>query len=293
MLQLHGAVNLDATRISDLKKYALIFDRFQVLRRVYDPIVGIPAHLQGDYEFLESKGIIDSFELGKLFHYAYVDEARNDPCDISDAVDEGMLSDDAENSDPDGLRTDVLADYLIRQFAASVNEEQVVEMVPICLRPLPQALPQGSATSASMNTVLRVALDALPVPSEDCPWQDILDFKADLHDKQWGFRRFLRSLATKPQTSNEIRDELEWLVNEYAKAMKVHKMKSSQSAVDVFVITPLEILESLIKLNWSKIAKGALQVRKRQVELIEAEMKAPGRECAYIFDARKRFGPGP
>jgi len=58
----------------------------------------------------------------------------------------------------------------------------------------------------------------------------------------------------------------------------------------VFVISPLEIMENLVKFNWSKIAKGALQVWKRDVELMEAELKAPGRECAYVFDARKRFG---
>jgi hypothetical protein len=72
--------------------------------------------------------------------------------------------------------------------------------------------------------------------------------------------------------------------------MAIHKIKASQSAVDVFVVTPLEIIENLLKFNWSRIAKGALQVRKRKVELLEAETKALGRECAYVFDARKRFG---
>lgn len=52
----------------------------------------------------------------------------------------------------------------------------------------------------------------------------------------------------------------------------------------------IELVEDLAKFNWSKIAKGALSVRKRQVELMEAEMKAPGRECAYVFEAQKRFG---
>jgi hypothetical protein len=32
-----------------------------------------------------------------------------------------------------------------------------------------------------------------------------------------------------------------------------------------------------------------LSARSRKVELLEAEMKAPGKECAYIFDARKKF----
>jgi hypothetical protein len=59
------------------------------------------------------------------------------------------------------------------------------------------------------------------------------------------------------------------------------------------MIAPLEILEDLVQFRWSKLAKGMLSVRKRNVELLEAEMKAPGRECAYVFDARKRFGDEP
>ena len=82
------------------------------------------------------------------------------------------------------------------------------------------------------------------------------------------------------------------MLNEYSNAMRVHRIKASQSFVDVFVICPLEIIENLIKFNWSKIAKGMLSVQKRKVELLEAEMKAPGRQCAYVFDARKRFGSG-
>jgi hypothetical protein len=41
--------------------------------------------------------------------------------------------------------------------------------------------------------------------------------------------------------------------------------------VDVFVVSQLEIVENIIKINWSKIAKGMLSVQKRKVELLEAE----------------------
>jgi hypothetical protein len=145
------------------------------------------------------------------------------------------------------------------------------------------------ATAAA--DVMGIAFDAFPAPSDDtCAWQDILDFRAEMHEKKWALRRFLNTLATKQQTGAEIKDDLEWSVNEYAKAMALHNIKASQSFVDVFVITPLEILENLVTFNWSKIAKGVLQVRKRKVELMEAEMKAPGRECAYVVDAWQRFG---
>ena len=81
-----------------------------------------------------------------------------------------------------------------------------------------------------------------------------------------------------------------FVLNEYSKAMHLHQIKASNSFLEVYVIPAIEIVEDLIKLNWSKIAKGALAVKKRKVELLEAEMKAPGRECAYVFEARKRFG---
>ena len=83
----------------------------------------------------------------------------------------------------------------------------------------------------------------------------------------------MKTPATKRQTEAEIRDDLEWSLNEYTKAMALHKIKASQSFVDVFVITPLEILENVVKFNWSKIAKGALQLRKRKVDLMELKSK--------------------
>jgi hypothetical protein len=92
--------------------------------------------------------------------------------------------------------------------------------------------------------------------------------------KLWAFRRFLRGLAGTTKTEPEIRDEIEWSLNEYQRAMNLHRLKTTRSALELFVIPPLEFAENLLKLNWSKIAKGALSIRKRKVELMEAEMNA-------------------
>ena len=151
-------------------------------------------------------------------------------------------------------------------------------------------LPPENQRPPTMEVLLNVGLGTLPLPDEVTPLEDVLAFRHDLRDKQWSFRRFLRQLATKQLTQAEIQDEVEYLANEYRKAMAVHRVKALQSFVDVFVISPLEIVENLVKFNWSKIAKGALSIKKRKIELLEAEMKAPGRECAYVFEARERFG---
>jgi hypothetical protein len=137
--------------------------------------------------------------------------------------------------------------------------------------------------------VLEVAMQHLCTPGPMSDWGDIFAFKAEMRDKEWHFRRFLNSLATKKQTEAEIRDDIEWTLTEYTKAMKIHHLKAGNSFAEVYVMPVIELVEDLAKFNWSKIAKGALAVNKRQVELMEAETKAPGRECAYVFEARKRF----
>jgi hypothetical protein len=187
------------------------------------------------------------------------------------------------SSERRGVR--VLTDVFAYFIAAELNEAR--HTVPVCRTRFPVL--RTTSPSQTPETLLRVAASALPAPDGSCAWQDIFDFKAEMQDQQWGFRRFLLTLATKRQTEAEIRDEIEWMVNEYGKSMKIHKIKASQSFVEVFIVSPLEIIENLVKFNWSKIAKGVLSVRRRKVELMEGEMKAPGRECAYVFDARKRF----
>jgi hypothetical protein len=181
---------------------------------------------------------------------------------------------------------------LLARVLANQMQSEGIDAVGLCENPLPRSLgneSSGDAAVALPQSVLRVVFEALPVPDEQCSWQDILDFKAELHDKQWGFRRWLHVLATKQQTEAEIRDELEWMVNEYTKAMEVHHMKASQGFVEAYVVPVLELVEDVVRFRWSKIAKGALSVKKRKVELLEAEMNAPGRECAYVFHARKTF----
>ena len=51
----------------------------------------------------------------------------------------------------------------------------------------------------------------------------------------------------------------------------------------------VETLEDLLTLKLSKVAKSLLSVRRANVELLELEAKAPGRECAYIVSAQEHF----
>jgi hypothetical protein len=65
------------------------------------------------------------------------------------------------------------------------------------------------------------------------------------------------------------------------------KLKRSVSFLETYVIPTFEALEGF---KPSSFLKGLVSIKKRKIELLEGEANAPGRECAYVFDARRRFG---
>lgn len=297
-----------------LKRNALLFDK------IYGPEVNryvnayLFPHQIADLEFLQARGFLESIARRLVkSHSVPSDLTRHDLQLLNDSTEllklafsltdpvrqtkAVKIANDRLASLPDPVRqtialniaNEVTADLRVRGLCVAISKRTAIDTVPICTLGFPPILPKASHAAAASTNILRVALDSLPVPDDDCPWMDILDFRSESRDQQWAFRRFLNDVATKRQTEAEIRDDIEWTVNQYRKAMEVHRMKSTQSLVEVFLISPLEVIEDLVKFKWSKIAKGSLQVHKRKVDLMEAEMRAPGRECAYVFDAREHF----
>jgi hypothetical protein len=185
--------------------------------------------------------------------------------------------------------TSLPIDLRVRNVSTLIAHRWGEDVVPVCQGELQDKLPEDMVTKMQTN-VLRIAFSNMPVPGETAAWDDILNFKQEERDKQWAFRRFLLDLSVKKQSESEIRDDFEWSMNEYQKFMKIHRLKTHQSFVETYVIPALETVEDIAKLNFSKIANGVMNVRKRKVELLEAEMRAPGKECAYVFSAQDRFG---
>jgi hypothetical protein len=292
MRELHGVVQVaDDSALPRLKQRALIFDKLYVMpsfELIYNfsgkgtpeesqvAIHAFDQQAEVEIEYLKEKGL--AADVPK----AVVDQATNLGVDSKpDLVRPEMLQIGGSffiSEKDDGANKSV-ADWYIRNLSAHLAATLAVDTVPICESQFPEHLPKKPPASCE-QTVLSVAMDFLPLPSESCAWEDILAFKSELSDKLWTFRRFLSTLTTKTRTEAEIRDDLEWMVNEYSNAMKIHKIKSSMSFVEVFVLGIADVAQSLITHDWAKLTKGALSIKKRQVELLEAEMKSPGRECA-------------
>jgi hypothetical protein len=264
MRRVEGVTVVKAVSTELLKRYALFFDR---------------VHVSHELEFLSGSDFLSS----RPYDLSYISDD-----DFEFIAKSGFLARSVSFFTSNGQGTIYNRERFIREMIVEAREESPdAEIVSIYDKPF---VFWDDQEHDEKQRVIQVALEKFPPPDETCAWQDIMDFKAEMHDRQWHFRRFLDSLANKKQTEAEIRDDIEWTTNEYAKAMKIHNLKAGNSFAEVYIVPVCEILEDLAKINWSKIAKGALGVKKRNVELMEAELKAPGRECAYVFEAQKRFG---
>jgi hypothetical protein len=284
--ELHG-IAFVGTALDELKRKALLFDHFYVWSPGHAIING------PDLDFLRANGLIADvrFDLASLAKSSIAHNATMEMVFVSTLVgtDEYFDLKRWPPLPPEMIKNE-LADCVTWSIGSATTANDNMSVVPICERPTPEIVMayRGLGTSGiEVADGLEVALAAFPVPDQACSWQDILDFKAEQRDKLWGFRRFLHALSTRRQTKAEIRDDIEWSVNEYTKEMDRLKMKRTVSFMETYVISTVEAFESF---KPSAFLKGLVSIKKRKIELLEGEAKASGRECAYVFDARKRFG---
>ena len=97
-------------------------------------------------------------------------------------------------------------------------------------------------------------------------------------------------MMSKDLPPTEISEELEWLEHQYEEHMRFHHMKIKKGVLQIVVTAAGEVSEDLIKLRFGKLSKALFSMSQKNIELMEAEMNVPGREIAYIVNARKRFG---
>ena len=72
--------------------------------------------------------------------------------------------------------------------------------------------------------------------------------------------------------------------------MKIHKMRTKFSALEKNIAIPFDIIENLVKLKFGKFAKSLISFKHRKVELMDAELKSPGREISYLIQTKQKFG---
>lgn len=142
------------------------------------------------------------------------------------------------------------------------------------------------------NGVLDIVLDRIPQPSSDTPWEALLDWRNDPEAKL-KFRRlknWMNSISTRKDLNlKHLKDEVEYLIDEYCQYMRIQDAKFSSGFLRSIVVGGAEIVESVAKLNVKNLFEMPFKIGDAGIALREAELKAPGRDLAYIVHAQDQF----
>jgi len=73
----------------------------------------------------------------------------------------------------------------------------------------------------------------------------------------------------------------------------VYEIKYSRGILETILTTTAEMVENFGKLQLGRIVKTPFNLKRHKIDLLEAEVNAPGREIAYTIRARKVFEKKP
>jgi hypothetical protein len=148
----------------------------------------------------------------------------------------------------------------------------------------------GDTQQYARSELVHVVLENLPIPDDTASWDQILEFRSEqrLRRLHLRLRKWIIDRSHKSVDRLDTDIELKTLVQDYEEAMQAIGGAKTFAAVEVVVRAAGAVA------GWVSggLALGlmGLSVRKRQADLLDAELKAPGRELAFISKARERFG---
>lgn len=283
-----------ASSLGTLKRAALLFDHLAVATR-WRPFQGrsgtvtwrlaAPRHLRAELDWLAENGLLMD---------ASTRVVPDSPTDYHFAAQGGFWY-------------SAMPPFQFTRISAGLSEVSALEGMSIVPAqhaegmtlfardgthaPFQASKPREVGGSDSHSHVLEVVVNDMPQPDDATPWEDILAWRQDdaARAALVRLRRWIRAMAQEPAPTLVIRDELRYLMDEYTRHMRVHRLRLQHGALRALLTTGAGVTEGLLKLRLRTAVDALFSVRDRQLELETLEHQAPGREIAYLVHTRRRF----
>jgi hypothetical protein len=278
MRELVGVTDLPfsvMSQVAPIKGHLLLFDHL-----VYAGFANACRIVHPDVGALEERGVMSqrvvSVKAPPGASQEWL-EALHDREDLIAAIESGS---------PSPELAETALDLTVRLLSCQLREVEKLNALP--LTPKWTHVPGKNVARAD---VIQLVIKDLPVPGESHSFDDILAFRDEARSAglTQSLRVWINEMASGKLSDVAVSDKLEDLVSRYERTLKLEKMSRTTGVVETLVCTTAEIAESLVKFQWSKVAKKLFDVRHKQIDLMKAEMTLPGREVAYIVKARERF----
>ncbi|WP_296670787.1 hypothetical protein [Sulfuricaulis sp.] len=185
---------------------------------------------------------------------------------------------------PNELDDEETANTIIRNLSGRLRYKDAPVTAHVKTRHLP--------TSEGPPSTLEVCLKKVPLPPENMPWEDFLQFRNDEENVQrlLALRHWIQKQASSSEPASLIQEELESLLHDYQKYMDLQHKKHGEGIISTVMVASSEALAHLLDLKIGSALKAIFDLRAHSIALTEAEMTAPGREVSYIVKAREFIG---
>ena len=301
-------IGVSSLETNNLKQMSLFFNKIVLTEKGQQLI-------SGDYDMLCDNGMIYEPEMKNSFlsnfekygvKYALEDilGCANDPYTKKLLEDFKIESETtikftaSKRLYPIGEPHKLLDDKLIRQqhmnykisdlrlYAAVLRISEGIDATPVSY---PKTI--GAMYQTGHSPTINVILRQLPIPSDNTPWQDILDFRSneEARGSLVALRKWMRKLTKEGLSQIEIEEEFEYLLHIYKEHMNYHRIKFKYGLLKTIISIPFEFAENIVKIKWKDSIAALFTVQQNRLALMKAELDAPGREIAYVLKAMEKF----
>ncbi|WP_254413332.1 hypothetical protein [Dyadobacter diqingensis] len=180
---------------------------------------------------------------------------------------------------------------LITRIIETQQEFDIIDSKPAIIRELNK---DGSAIPIDKHNAFSYLLKDLPFPSTQVTWEEIVEFKQN-EDNQLRLRRlrkWLKKSLEENVNAETLADEYSDLKLEFNDSMKLHKMKTQNGSLNIYIKAG-QAIWGLLSGNFEKLVEllgdEKIGINRRYLELREAENQSDGKEIAYNFFANEKF----
>jgi hypothetical protein len=156
---------------------------------------------------------------------------------------------------------------------------------------LPRTIPIAQDSPTIKSDVIRLIINAMPIPDDSTAWEQILEYRRDPDSRRklLALRKWITDVSRRALKPAEVEEELEFLLGEYQAHLNLHRIKTNARTLETLVVTGAETVAGLLTFEWGRAARALFSLKNRQVTLLEGELALPGREVAFVMKAKERF----
>lgn len=184
-----------------------------------------------------------------------------------------------------GTMISAMANRFLGSFLREVNYDE--ELIPII-----SSNSIKDEDNAKKTEIVKIVIKQIPTPHSLVPLDEVISFKNDSDNirRYKGLMTWINKMSNSDLSINEIEKELEYLTLDFKSRMQHAYKKHDINTLEAILKLPLEIVENLIKIKWSKIPGTIIDIKREKIELNEFEINDAHREIAYLIHAQKNFG---